>query len=190
MRVISGTARGTKLQTIEGMSTRPTTDRVKEALFSMINQEIVGSKCLDLYAGSGALGIELLSRGAESVVFIEKSTKSDQIIGENLKKTKLENRSRRVIKDVAQALMMFKGQRYDIIMMDPPYLTGEIKKGLDLISNEDLLEVGGLIIIEHDINDSDLIEIKTYFEWIKTKKYGKTGITLLRRQHENSSLSR
>lgn len=190
MRVISGTARGTKLQTIEGLATRPTTDRVKEALFSMINHEIIGARCLDLYAGSGALGIELLSRGAQSVLFIEKSVRSEKIIGENIKKTKLENGSRRLINDVDKALMMLKGERYDIIIMDPPYLTGEIKKVLDLIAREDLLETEGLVVIEHDIHDPDLKTLKDYYVWIKTKKYGKTGITLLRRQHENSSLPR
>lgn len=190
MRVISGTARGTKLQSIEGLATRPTTDRVKEALFSMINHEIVGKKCLDLYAGSGALGIELLSRGAQSVVFIEKSVKSEKIIGENLRKAKLENGSRRLIYDVEKALMMLKGERYDIIVMDPPYSTGEVKKTLDLIVSEDLLDTEGIVVIEHDIHDPDLGEFVDYYEWIKTKKYGKTGITLLRRQHENSSLPR
>ncbi|MDW7660552.1 MAG: 16S rRNA (guanine(966)-N(2))-methyltransferase RsmD [Bacillota bacterium] len=188
MRVISGTARGTKLQSIEGLATRPTTDRVKEALFSMINHEIIGSRCLDLYAGSGALGIELLSRGAKSVIFVEKSVKSEKIIGENLKKTKLENGSRRLIKEVDKALMMLKGERYDIIVMDPPYNAGEIKKVLELIASEDLLESEGLVVIEHEINDPDLDHVEVYYEWIKTKKYGKTGITLLRRQHENSSL--
>jgi 16S rRNA (guanine(966)-N(2))-methyltransferase RsmD len=188
MRVISGTARGTKLQSIEGLATRPTTDRVKEALFSMINHEIAGTTCLDLYAGSGALGIELLSRGAKSVVFIEKSVKSERIIGENLRKTKLEDKARRLINEVDKALMMLKGERYDIIVMDPPYSTGEVKKVLDLIASEDLLGSEGLVVIEHDIHDSDLADILDYYEWIKTKKYGKTGITLLRRQHENSSL--
>lgn len=181
MRVIAGSARGIKLETLEGLETRPTTDRVKEAVFSMIHPNISGSVCLDLFSGSGALGIELLSRGAKSVTFVEGNPQLKPIMTSNLNKTKLESRATLLFQDVYRSLEAQGGKKFDLIMMDPPYLKGDIRKCLDLIAKLDLLNPNGTVIAEHDIFDTDILPCNAYFESLKTKKYGKIGVTVFRR---------
>ncbi len=181
MRVISGSARGIKLESLEGHETRPTTDRVKEAVFSMIQPAIGGAVCLDLFSGSGALGIELLSRGAKSVIFVEGNLKLKTVILSNLNKTKLLDRAILLFQDVYRSLEAQGGKTFDLILMDPPYLKGDIRKCLDLIAKLDLLSENGLVIAEHDIEDADILPCNAYFESLKTKKYGKIGVTVFRR---------
>lgn len=181
MRVISGSARGIKLDMIEGIETRPTTDRVKEAVFSMIQQRIFGSRGLDLFSGSGALGIELLSRGAEHVTFIEQSSKLIPIITKNLERTRLSDRANLIGKDVYMALTDLQNSAFDIIIMDPPYLSGHVVKSMIEIEKYDLLTETGMLIIEHDISDPEILNPPAYFESLKTKKYGKIGVTVFRR---------
>ncbi len=181
MRVIAGTARGIKLESLEGLDTRPTTDRVKESIFSMIHLKIIGAVCLDLFSGSGALGIELLSRGAKSVTFVEGNVQLKPIISSNLNKTKLISKATLLFRDVYNSLEALSGNKFDLIMMDPPYLNGDIKKSLDLIANLELLSADGLVVVEHDFDDTDFLPCNVYFESLKTKKYGKIGITVFRR---------
>ena len=181
MRVIAGSARGVKLETLEGLDTRPTTDRVKEAVFSMIHPRIGGAVCLDLFSGSGSLGIELLSRGANSVTFVEGNQQLKSIIHSNLNKTKLIEKATLLFQDVYRSLEAQNGKKFDLIMMDPPYLKGDIRKCLDLIAKLDLLSENGLVIAEHDIDDADILPCNAYFESLKTKKYGKIGVTVFRR---------
>jgi len=181
MRVIAGSARGVKLETLEGLDTRPTTDRVKEAIFSMIQPKIAGAVCLDLFSGSGSLGIELLSRGANSVTFVEGNYQLKAIIHSNLNKTKLIEKATLLFQDVYRSLESQNGKKFDLIMMDPPYLKGDIRKCLDLIAKLDLLNENGLVIAEHDIGDTDILPCSAYFESLKTKKYGKIGVTVFRR---------
>ncbi len=181
MRVISGSARGVKLETLEGLDTRPTIDRVKEAVFSMIQPNIGGAVCLDLFSGSGSLGIELLSRGAKSVTFVEGNLQLKPIIISNLNKTKLIDQATLLFQDVYRSLEMMRGKKFDLIMMDPPYLKGDIRKCLDFIAQYDLLNENGLVIAEHDILDTDILPCNAYFESLKTKKYGKIGVTVFRR---------
>lgn len=182
MRVISGSARGITLETLEGLETRPTTDRVKEAIFSMIQNKIFGSNCLDLFSGSGAIGIELLSRGAQSVIFVEKNPKSKQIIERNLTKTKLLIGSTVLNRDVYEELENQKANQFNLIMMDPPYLKGHVKMCLESIEKFDLLSEDGLLIIEHAMEDKEINYDAQYFESLKTKKYGKIGVTVFRRR--------
>ena len=120
MRVITGKARGVNLKTPDGMQTRPTTDRVKEALFSIINFDIPGAKVLDLFGGTGQLGIEALSRGAASAVFVDAREESCRLIRENLKRTKLEGEGKVVRSDYLEYLSRCREQ-FDIILLDPPY---------------------------------------------------------------------
>lgn len=181
MRVISGSARGIKLDMIEGLDTRPTTDRVKEAIFSMIQSRIHGARGLDLFAGSGALGIELLSRGARSITFVEQGPKQLSIIKSNLEKTRLDDGAVVLSKDVYNALGTFGPASFDIIMMDPPYLTGHVKACMDEIARFDLLSENGILVVEHAINDTEILNPPDYFESLKTKKYGKIGVTVFRR---------
>ena len=181
MRVISGSARGVKLECLEGLDTRPTTDRVKEAVFSMIQTHIIGATALDLFSGSGALGIELLSRGAKQVTFIENNQHAMAVIERNVTKAKVKTQAKLLSMDVYKGIEMLENQVYNIIIMDPPYLKGEIKKCLSHIAQYDLLDDEGMIIIEHAINDPDLEHLMGPFTLEKTKKYGKIGVSILRR---------
>lgn len=120
MRVITGKARGVLLKTPEGMLTRPTSDRVKEALFSIVNFDLPGANVLDLFAGTGQLGIEALSRGAKRAVFVDAREDACKIVRENLRRTKLENEAKVVRSDYLDYLRRCK-EKYDIILLDPPY---------------------------------------------------------------------
>lgn len=181
MRVISGSARGIKLDALEGLETRPTTDRVKEAIFSMIQTQIMGANALDLFSGSGALGIELISRGAKSVTFIENNRHAMAVIEKNLLKTKTNAQARLLSMDVYKGIENLNNQVYNIIIMDPPYLKGEVKKCLSHIAHFGLLDPMGVIIIEHAINDPDLNDLMDCYFLEKTKKYGKIGVSIIRR---------
>ena len=123
MRIISGSAKGTKLYTLEGDATRPTLDRVKEPLFSIIQHYIVGANILDLFAGSGALGLEALSRGADKAILCDYSRKAVNIIKQNIEKTKLTEKTEVWNMDYKKALEKLKdnSQKFDIIFLDPPY---------------------------------------------------------------------
>ena len=147
MRVITGSARGVRLKTPEGMDTRPTTERVKEALFSAIQFEIEGRRVLDLFAGSGQLGIEALSRGASEAVFVDTSKASVQLIRENLKRTKLAERAQVVHSDYLTFLQRQR-QKFGLIFLDPPYAAQDLEKSLAAISEFDILSSGGIIVTE------------------------------------------
>lgn len=175
MRVVAGSARGIPLNTIEGLNTRPTTDRVKEAVFSSLHHRIPGARGLDLFSGSGALGIELLSRGASKVTLVESHRPLEGIIKENLKKTQLDDRAQLMITDVYLALSQL-AEPYDIIVMDPPYFSGDVEKVLTIIRQKKLLNPGGIIMVEHDIKDTFGYE---GFVLEKMKKYGKIGVSFL-----------
>lgn len=182
MRIITGKARGTKLNTLEGDATRPTSERAKEAVFSMIQFELEGREILDLFAGSGQLGLEALSRGASSVVFVEKSPKAATVIDSNIKKTKL-NGAKTVCSDVDSFInTMKKRSKYDIIFIDPPYALHAAAKTCDNLFNAGMLKETSIIICEseeEDIFDS-LEEVRNKFEVIKKSKYGVAHITILK----------
>jgi len=146
MRIISGEKRGARLEALPGEDTRPTTDRVKESLFNIIQWEIRGAKVLDLFGGSGGLGLEALSRGADFVCFADINPAAVKIINSNIKKLGFEDRSKVLSGDFKAAL---KGDaRYDLIFLDPPYASDFIEQALDLISNNNLLAQGGVIVCE------------------------------------------
>lgn len=190
MRVIAGTARGIQLKTIEGDKTRPTTDRVKEAVFSMLHHKLWDCTALDLFSGSGAIGIEMISRGAKQVDLVESNKALKPIIEDNLKRTKCDANAFVMIADVYVALKQFKPLSYDLIYMDPPYLSGDIIKVLDLVQQRELLRPEGWLVIEHDIKETFIHSLNPYFYTIKTKKYGKIGVSVIGRSNENSGLSR
>ena len=142
MRIIAGKNRGTKLYTLDGDDiTRPTLDRVKESLFNIIMPYIENSNILDLFAGSGALGLESLSRGAGKVTFCDNSSKAINVIKNNINKTKLEKKTQVLHKDFSKAIIDLKNQKnkFDIIFLDPPYKTDYIIKAIEMIIEEDLL---------------------------------------------------
>ena len=175
MRVISGSARSLRLKTIEGNGTRPTTDRIKETLFNMINDRMYDCRFLDLFSGSGAIGIEALSRGAREAVFVENNKKAVSCIKENLKFTKLIDRAQ-IIERNAESAVAGLGGRFDVIFMDPPYDNEYEKKMLELISKSDIADRDTLIIVEASLDTKmdylheygyDIVKEKTY----KTNKH-------------------
>ena len=172
MRVIAGTAKRIQLQTIEGMETRPTTDRIKETLFNIIAPNISGCYFLDLFSGSGAIGIEALSRGAKGVTFVEKNAKAIACIEANLDKTHLEEMAEVVHTDVLHAIRELSNhEKFDYIYIDPPYHQMFEKEVLEEIRRFDILEDTGVIIIEagKETDFSYLEELGYLIE--KTKLY-------------------
>ena len=149
MRVIAGSARRTQLKTLEGMDTRPTTDRIKETLFNMIAPYLYDSIFLDLFAGSGGIGIEALSRGAMEAVFVEKNPKAMACVKENLQKTHFERKGMTMQMDVMTALYKLEGEKqFDYIFMDPPYNHELEKSVLTYLAESSLLSEEGIIIVE------------------------------------------
>jgi len=179
MRVITGKARGVQLKTPEGMLTRPTADRVKEALFSIINFDIPGAKVLDLFGGTGQLGIEALSRGATSAVFVDAREDACKIIRENLRRTKLEGQGKVVRSDYLDYLRCCK-EKYDIILLDPPYAETFLENALNCITEIDILQTGGIIITERPLGKELLLNFEGYTR-SRDYKYGNTLLTLYRK---------
>ena len=144
MRVITGSARGVQLKTPEGMVTRPTTDRVKEAMFSIIHFDIPGAHVLDLFGGTGQLGIEALSRGAKSAVFVDAGEPACRLIRENLKRTRLEQQGK-VVRSDYLAYLERTNEQFDIILLDPPYAEVFLENALNKITEIDILRTGGIM---------------------------------------------
>ncbi|HIY30379.1 MAG TPA: 16S rRNA (guanine(966)-N(2))-methyltransferase RsmD [Candidatus Mediterraneibacter avicola] len=149
MRVIAGSARSLRLKTLDGMETRPTTDRIKETLFNIIGPTVYDSIFLDLFSGSGGIGIEALSRGAKEAVFVEKNPKAMSCIRENLKFTRLEPKAVTVTGDVLDALYRLEGEKvFDLIFMDPPYDRGYEEQVLRYLAGSSLVYEDTVIIAE------------------------------------------
>lgn len=203
MRIITGSARGTKLAALEGEVTRPTTDRVKEAVFSMLQFDIEGRAVLDLFGGSGQLALEALSRGAARATIIDQSRDAVNVIIENAKKTHLFDRCRISAADFTSFIRGAAGrEKYDLIFLDPPYNTDLLPASLKAIASADICAVGAQIVCETDCDipvkksrmrkDEDLAaeyvmndvfggdeELASRFEVKKTTLYGRTRITVL-----------
>lgn len=180
MRVITGKARGIVLKTPDGMATRPTADRVKEALFSIIQFEIPAARVLDLFGGTGQLGIEALSRDAKSAVFVDEREDACRLIRENLKRTKLEAQARVVRSDYLAFLKTCR-DKFDIILLDPPYAEVFLENSLKMITEIDILETGGIIVAERPLGKELPWEFSGYVR-SRDYKYGRTLITIYRKQ--------
>jgi 16S rRNA (guanine(966)-N(2))-methyltransferase RsmD len=179
MRVISGTARGMRLTTLEGLDVRPTTDKVKESLFNIIQFDIEGRRVLDLFAGSGQLGIEALSRGAASAVFVDSREDACKLIRENLKRTKLDTLGKVVRSDYLQYLKQSQ-EKFEIIILDPPYAEVFLENALKAITEIDILHSGGIIVTERPTGK----ELPWEFEGFtrsKDYKYGNTVLAIYRK---------
>ena len=179
MRVITGKARGVQLKTPDGMTTRPTSDRVKEALFSIINFDIPGARVLDLFGGTGQLGIEALSRGAKSAVFVDAGEPACKLIRENLRRTKLEAEGKVVRADYMDYLKRCR-ETFDIILLDPPYAEVFLENALKCIAEIDILQSGGIIVTERPVGK----ELPWEFEGFtrsKDYKYGNTVLSIYRK---------
>lgn len=179
MRVITGKARGVQLKTPDGMQTRPTADRVKEALFSIINFDISGAKVLDLFGGTGQLGIEALSRGAASAVFVDAREESCRLIRENLKRTKLESDAKVIRSDYLDYLNRCREQ-YNIIFLDPPYAEVFLENAIKKITEIDILQSDGIIVAERPLGKELPWEFDGYTR-SKDYKYGKVLLTIYRK---------
>lgn len=179
MRVITGKAKGISLATPDGLLTRPTADRVKEALFSIIQFELPGAKVLDLFGGTGQLGIEALSRGASSAVFVDDREDACKLIRENLRRTNLTADARVVRSDYLAYLKRCQDQ-FDIIILDPPYAEVFLENALKMITEIDILQSGGIIITERPLG-KDLSWEFSGFTRSRDYKYGKTLIALYRK---------
>ena len=180
MRIITGLARGVKLTTLEGEATRPTAERVKEAVFSSINFELEDALVLDLFGGSGQLGLEALSRGAEQAVFVDSSKDATAIIKANAQKTKLFQKCRILTTDYKDYIRSVAGKhKFDFIFVDPPYAQKLVPDVLKRIMDADILADGGKIICEAE--DDTLLEneLGEYFELFKSAKYGRVHIAMI-----------
>lgn len=180
MRVISGTARSVPLRTIDGLSTRPTTDRVKTSMFNLIQFEIEGREALDLFAGSGALGIEALSRGAKSAVFVDQNPAAVGVIRENLAKTRLGERAE-IVRSEALLYLETSRKRFDLIFLDPPYAEKLLENALKRISEIDILKSGGIIICERPAEKPGCGELPG-LRLAADRRYGKSAVTLYRKE--------
>lgn len=182
MRVITGKARGVALKTPDGMLTRPTTDRVKEALFSVIQFDIPGATVLDLFGGTGQLGIEALSRGAKKAVFVDQQAKACELIRENLRRTKFDREGQVVRADYLEYLKRCR-ELFDIVFLDPPYAEVFLENALKCITEIDILRSGGIIVTERPVG-KDLAFAFPGYTRSRDYKYGKTLITLYRKEDQ------
>ncbi len=183
MRIISGIARGTKLETLEGVDTRPTLDRVKEALFSIIQNCIYEANILDLFSGSGALAIESISRGAKRAVSCDKSRNAIKIIENNVKKVHFEEKIEIINKDYKKCLEQLENNQYDIIFIDPPYKTDYGIEAIKIIIEKKLLSKNGIIVFETDKREEEYIKILEQYAIVKDlRKYGRVNLVFLNRK--------
>ncbi|MBQ4602115.1 MAG: 16S rRNA (guanine(966)-N(2))-methyltransferase RsmD [Clostridia bacterium] len=175
MRIITGTARGTKLVTLEGEATRPTSERTKESVFSMLQFDIEGRRVLDLFGGSGQMGLEALSRGAASATIVDQSPDAVKIIKANAQKTKLFDRCVILTKDYKAYLKGTK-EKFDIIFLDPPYDTNMLSEAMRIILDRDMLNYQGTIVLESGNDD-----IPEYGELTLRRHYksGRAYVTVL-----------
>ena len=181
MRVITGTARGRRLETLPGDNTRPTAERVKEALFSIIQFEVEGRQVLDLFAGSGQLGIEALSRGAAGCVFVDNSRDAAEVVRRNLKAAGLMSQARVITQD-ALAYLTRPGERFDIALLDPPYSSGLMLPALQKVAGH--MNAGGVILCETDADGAlpeELPAGEVPFVLTRTYRYGRIRLWLYRR---------
>lgn len=186
MRIISGSMRGTKLYTLDGMDvTRPTLDRVKESLFNILNFKLKDSIILDLFAGSGALGLESISRGAKHTYFCDSSFNAIKVINQNVQKTRCQDKTTILQKDYKKALEKFEidNLKFDIIFLDPPYKTDYNIEAVRIILKKDLLNDDGIIIIETDIETEVLDKIQDFsVDIYDVRKYGRVSLIFVRRK--------
>ena len=179
MRIISGLARGRRLKELQGMDTRPTTDKVKEGLFNIIQFELEGRRVLDLFGGTGQLGLEALSRGSESCVFVEQRRDAQALIRENIKTCGFEDCSRVVAGDALSYLASCR-EKYDVIFLDPPYHTDLLEKSMELITKFDILREHGIMVCE-SAADRVLPALAPPYELGREYRYGQIKLTICRR---------
>lgn len=191
MKIIAGQAKGRKLKTLEGRKIRPTSGRVKEALFNILSTIVVGKEILDLFAGTGSLGLEALSRGASGATFVDKDKDAFKILCSNIKLLEFEERSKTFFMDAFRAVKKFgrEKKKYDIIFIDPPYGNNLYEKILIGLIDEEIVSKDGMIIVEHPSSKKLKDNYKCFIK-VKSQKYGNTLISIYTKEglNENSSI--
>ena len=185
MRVITGTARGRKLKTLEGLDTRPTLDRTREALFNILQQRVRDARVLDLFAGTGQLGIEALSRGAQRAVFVDRRTDAVKLIRENLALTRLEEGAQVVCGD-SMAYLNALREKFDLIFLDPPYADDLLERAVAHIARFDILAPDGIMIAESPA-EKELPKLSALYRVAREYRYGRIKVTLYRRDGEETT---
>ncbi len=181
MRIITGSARGRRLETPEGYDVRPTTDRVKEAIFSSIQFDIEGRRVLDLFSGSGQLGLEALSRGAESAVFVDLKPESFEITKRNIKSTGFEAKAKAYRQDYS-SFLAGNFDTFDIAFLDPPYKTGILADALKKVTA--VMSEYGMIICEHPSDEPSVEEVDNGFKRCKELKSGKIAVSIYKKERD------
>lgn len=179
MKIISGKYKGIVLDGFNLDGTRPTMDRVKESLFAMIQEEIPNSVCLDLFSGSGNLGIEALSNGAKFIYLSDNNKKAMDVIKKNLNKLSIKDNYKLLLGNFKKNIKLLEGEKLDIIFLDPPYKTDYIEKSIELIDSFDILKQDGLIVCESD--SLEKIIYSANYIVVKQKKYGDKYVVILKR---------
>lgn len=185
MRVISGTARGRRLKELQGMDTRPTTDKVKESMFNIIQFDLEGRKVLDLFAGTGQLGIEALSRGAAHCTFIDTRRDAVAVIKENLKSTNFSQQSS-VMQSDSLAFLSSCREKFDIIFLDPPYQTDFLDRCMETVVMFDILNEHGIMVCE-SAADRVLPTLPEEYQMSREYRYGKIKLTICRRERKEQT---
>jgi 16S rRNA (guanine(966)-N(2))-methyltransferase RsmD len=185
MRIIAGTARGRKIEAPEGKNTRPTLDRVRENLFNILQMNIRGSRVLDLFAGSGALSIEALSRGAESATMVDSDRNANRIQRKNLESLGFAGQAEVLLRDWKQAAMELtrEGRRYDLVFLDPPYRMTDLREVFSAL--EGLLEEDGIVILEHEAKAE--ISAGDAFSETDRRQWGYCGVSFYRLSKNSGS---
>ena len=183
MRVITGTARGRRLNELKGMETRPTTDKVKESIFNCIQFDVEDARVLDLFAGTGQLGIEALSRGAQSAVFVDKRTDAAKLVRDNLALCQLSDRAQVICGDSMGYLSLLR-TRFDIIFLDPPYADDLLERAIAHIARFDILSPHGIIVAESPM-DKALPALEAPYGIYREYRYGKIKVTIYHRSGED-----
>ncbi|MCD8355374.1 MAG: 16S rRNA (guanine(966)-N(2))-methyltransferase RsmD [Clostridia bacterium] len=182
MRVISGSARGKALEAVPGKDTRPTTDKVKESVFNILQFRLYDAAMLDLFAGTGQMGIEALSRGAAKAVFVDRAPKAVSVIRRNVAAARVQDRAEILNLTYQQALQKLQGQKFDILFLDPPYGGELLNSALKAVESFDILSSDGIIICESSVEDT--VICPEAFSVHKTYKYGTICLTALCRKEE------
>ena len=185
MRVITGSARGVRLQAPKGMDTRPTMDQVKEGIFSAIQFEVEGRRVLDLFAGSGQMGIEALSRGAKSAVFVDMRQDACAVVRSNLEKTRLTTNAQVLRSDYLSYLSHCR-ETFDLIFLDPPYADDLLERAVAHIARFDILAPDGIMIAESPA-EKELPKLSAPYRVAREYRYGRIKVTLYRRDGEETT---
>ena len=180
MRIISGSARGRKLKELQGTDTRPTTDKVKESMFNIVQFDIEGRRVLDLFGGTGQLGLEALSRGAESCTFVDQRKEAAALIRENVKLTGFTDRAR-VVQGEALSFLASCREKFDLVFLDPPYQSGLLEEALKQLTKFDILREYGIIMCE-SAGEWTLPPLAPPYEWGREYRYGKIKLTVCHRK--------